>query len=344
MTTPTDSPGNTPEPRSPDHPTTPPSGPPTPLFGAAPPGAGGTAPPYGPPTTGPAGPWPTPPAAPGPSAPPPAPPSKKPNPLTRRVGIPVWAIAATVVVLIAALAAAGTPDDGEQATGATVETSTTQAERRSTTTASIAATTASTASTVKPTTTTARPTTTTAAPAAPATYSGAGTAVVEVKLASTHFILNATHSGSSNFIVKPVSSTGDQGSSLINEIGAYTGKLLVEDPTKIVALSVKADGAWRFEFVEPIPAVNVNVARPGETYTGQGKDVIGLVLPSTGLIKAAFTATKANFIVRPYDDKGNRGSSLVNEIAPWSGEVIIRNNIVLLDVIATGQWTMTLSG
>lgn len=272
---------------------------------------------------------------------------KKPNPLTRKVGIPVWALIAAVFVFIVGLAAAAGPSDPQDGSTAAAESTTTAKPTATSGQAPATTTPATTASTTpttaKPTTTTARPTTTTAAPLAPTVYEGSGTAVVTVKLAPSQIIVNASHGGSSNFIVKPVDQTGTAGSSLINEIGPYSGRLLVPDPTKVVALSVKADGPWRFEFNELRPGVTVNVAKVGEPYNGNGKDVVMVALPSTGLVKAAFTATASNFIVRPYDSSGRGSSSLVNEIAPWSGEVIVKNATVLLDVDATGPWTMTLT-
>jgi len=57
--------------------------------------------------------------------------------------------------------------------------------------------------------------------------------------------MTLTHDGESNFIVKPISTKGDDGFSLVNEIGAYEGTVRVPAGTKYIW--VQADGNWNYK-------------------------------------------------------------------------------------------------
>jgi hypothetical protein len=74
-------------------------------------------------------------------------------------------------------------------------------------------------------------------------YRGSGTAVVQFSRPSTGFHrIKLTHDGESNFIVHPITPSGDEGYSLVNEIGSYSGTKVLPVNTQYV--SVIADGNW----------------------------------------------------------------------------------------------------
>ena len=56
--------------------------------------------------------------------------------------------------------------------------------------------------------------------------------------------MTLTHNGDSNFIVQPIDKKGDDGISMVNEIGQYKGTVRVPAGTKY--LWVKADGEWTY--------------------------------------------------------------------------------------------------
>jgi len=56
--------------------------------------------------------------------------------------------------------------------------------------------------------------------------------------------MTLVHDGESNFIVKPISTKGDDGFSLVNEIGRYKGTVRVPAGTKYIW--VQADGNWNY--------------------------------------------------------------------------------------------------
>lgn len=77
----------------------------------------------------------------------------------------------------------------------------------------------------------------------PKSYSGSGADVVKFSTASKGLKkLTVTHDGESNFFVRPISSKGKQGFSLVNEIGEYKGTTLL--PNDTLYLAIIGDGNW----------------------------------------------------------------------------------------------------
>lgn len=77
----------------------------------------------------------------------------------------------------------------------------------------------------------------------PKSYSGSGADVIKFNKASKGLKkLTVTHDGESNFFVRPISSKGRQGFSLVNEIGEYSGTTLL--PNDTLYLAIIGDGNW----------------------------------------------------------------------------------------------------
>ena len=79
----------------------------------------------------------------------------------------------------------------------------------------------------------------------PKTGSGVGENVIQFAKATKGFKrITLAHDGESNFIVKPITSKGETGFSLVNEIGPYSGTLRLPANTKY--LWFQADGNWTY--------------------------------------------------------------------------------------------------
>lgn len=75
--------------------------------------------------------------------------------------------------------------------------------------------------------------------------SGSGDAVIRFPKPTKGLTrMTLTHNGDSNFIVQPIDSSGDDGISMVNEIGSYKGTVRVPSGTKY--LWVIADGDWSY--------------------------------------------------------------------------------------------------
>ena len=185
--------------------------------------------------------------------------------------------------------------------------------------------------------------TTSATPTLPKdrTYTGRGDKILKVSLPEDYLYLAAiTHQGSSNFAVHSIDSHGDDIDLLINEIGSYAGTVplnLTTDADDLRALKISADGTWK---------VVVKVLQKATRFDGSvsGKGDSALIIPEGTLPDLATAKVThkgdSNFVVRSYSDSDV--DLLVNEIGRYSGEVLIADDAVILEVKANGSWTIKL--
>jgi hypothetical protein len=177
------------------------------------------------------------------------------------------------------------------------------------------------------------------AQAASQTYTGSGDAVVDITPIKSASILKVSFAGDSAFIVHPIDSTGKEGFSLVLSVGAYDGTVYQAAVSKaIVALSVKAEGDWTI-VVSPIasaPQVGT------KNVSGTGSAVVKWAKPSTGFKKIAFTNDgEGAFIVHPIDAKGKEKFSMILNVGPYDGSVLLPSGTKYLRVTSDGNWTFS---
>ena len=135
-------------------------------------------------------------------------------------------------------------------------------------------------------------------------------------------IAEITHEGESNFIVHTLDASGDSIDRLVNEIGDYSGTVLLEPPDdqQPVAFEIDADGAWTIT-VKPVALAKAWDL--STTLTGTGDSVHRLVPPSAGPVTLELTYNgERNFIVQSYSDDGSEG--LANEIGEFTARSCCR--------------------
>lgn len=167
------------------------------------------------------------------------------------------------------------------------------------------------------------PTPTPSPPPEPITLSGNGDDLVDLTDFNPEgiFGVEITGSGSGNFAVWNYDAQGDQIDLLVNEIGAYTGRHLLDiqdrqPPT--AGFEVTASGPWTIEVFPFDPAYVENLRTPG-TFSGRGDDFF-VVLNEAGLNRASISHTgSSNFAVWVLNDGGL--DLLVNEIGDYEGTV-----------------------
>ncbi|NKB92205.1 MAG: hypothetical protein GKR85_08005 [Candidatus Nanopelagicales bacterium] len=173
---------------------------------------------------------------------------------------------------------------------------------------------------------------------------GSGDALVNVPRTYKPVIVSATHQGKSNFIISGIGRDGESESWLVNEIGPYSGTVLVDTASfsgfsqknPIVALEIKADGEWT---VRTRPLAAAPRARQG---TGVGDQVVKLRMTVGGLKKITLEHSGAgNFIVEAVDRKGGT-DLLVNEIGEYSGGARVPAGTRFLSVRADGEWSFSI--
>jgi hypothetical protein len=148
--------------------------------------------------------------------------------------------------------------------------------------------------------------------------------------------LDIKYTGGGNFTIWNYAPNGDRIDLLVNTIGAYHGKRPIDfrDNEDTVRLEIKASGSWEIQ-VLPLDHIT-RVSIPG-TYNVTGDDVIALVGGIPDLLTADASMASSNFVIRSY---GNYVDLLVNEIAPYTGTIVLSSDMVVLEIIATGPWSI----
>jgi hypothetical protein len=146
-----------------------------------------------------------------------------------------------------------------------------------------------------------------------------------------------THSGSGNFAVWTVDSSGQETDLLVNEIGKYQGRVMFDETSHSVAFSITASGGWTATIspIQKIPKWNGTEARKGSSddvfmLTGDAAEAFGLKLRHRG---------DGNFAVWAYGSDST--DLLVNEIGAYSGEVLL-GGAQILELTADGPWSTSL--
>lgn len=140
-----------------------------------------------------------------------------------------------------------------------------------------------------------------------------------------------------NFIVYSYDMSGNKDDLLVNTIGSYDGYLLLLSP--ISRLSIESGGTWSVEVLPLVPQNSHLIVIPG-TYSGHDDDVLVLI-GSPDL--ATFDAPEYdNFIVYTLTSSGEK-DLLVNEIGPYAGTKILPNNTFMLEIFATGDWSVEIT-
>lgn len=250
-----------------------------------------------------------------------------------------WFIVLAVIVVLAAIGSLGGEDDEEPLAAATA-TTTTAPEASSTTTSAPDSTTTTNESTTTtnpptttttelPTTTTTQPTTTTTA----APVEGSGDDFFEFSVPGDQAaVLDIACSGDSNFVVSTYDANNESIDLLVNEIGAYQGRVPVNFfvGEEVAFLEITASGPWTIRSVLP-SELEVNVGRA----SGTGDDVV-VVEVSSPTMDITHNG-ESNFVVQAYTDSRDL---LVNEIGTYDGTVRSPTGTVIFEINADRDWTL----
>ncbi len=182
---------------------------------------------------------------------------------------------------------------------------------------------------------TAPPPVAVAAPPVDQTFQGRGDKVLALHLEEGYVhIATITHQGSSNFSIKALDATGAMTDLVVNEIGTYSGVRPLDLRSTPAALQIRADGSWK---------IVVQIAQKAPLWTGasSGKGAAVLRISPDALdglttVKITHNGT-SNFAVWAY---GNSSNLLVNEIGAYTGETLLPQGTVLLEVKADGAWSI----
>lgn len=124
-----------------------------------------------------------------------------------------------------------------------------------------------------------------------------------------------------------------------NEIGDYSGTRLFDDSLgeHSVAFEITADGAWTAIVKHPTKARSWTGSGP---LTGNGDDVVRVAPSTSGLtVVTASHSGDSNFSISSFAETGR--DLVVNEIGQYSGQVTLDAGTYLLEITASGTWSIT---
>ena len=187
----------------------------------------------------------------------------------------------------------------------------------------------------------------------------------EFELAEGVTLFAMAHRGSSNFIIKLLSSTGETIDILVNEIGAYSGMRAIgfqrdaingAEPGKYM-LGITADGEWEI-MLGILRNVSAYQCAPEEklpvSFYGTGDGITDIFLvENDGNVRFTFTHDgESNFVVTLLNAEYGIPEMLVDEIGSYQGTKAVgfkkgaiigpEPGIYLIDIIADGNWTVNI--
>jgi len=174
----------------------------------------------------------------------------------------------------------------------------------------------------------------------PLTFNGQGDNIIDFNKWDSLALLHIKNVGSGNFAVWNYDKDGNKIDLLVNTIGNYEGYLPLDflDREHTARLEIKSDGQWAVE-IYPFDLQYLHVLELPGKYTGNGDDV--LVIRKNPDIAQFDCQVSGNFAVWAYGASGR--DLVVNEIAPYSGKVILSKDAFILVVKASGVWTVDIS-
>ena len=158
-------------------------------------------------------------------------------------------------------------------------------------------------------------------------------------------IFSMKHSGSSNFIVWLLDSSGNKVDLLANEVGDFDGaKAVGISQTDDYVLDTDADGPWMVDIRQPRPQIAQSVPI---SFSGTGQQVPQLFELGQGLARFEMEHDgERNFAIWLLDSTGKKVDLLVNKIGPFDGSKatgIEDSGIYCLDISADGNWRINIS-
>ena len=174
-------------------------------------------------------------------------------------------------------------------------------------------------------------------PVATLSFRGRGDDVVQLPAAyqTPVLLLTATYRGSDNFIVGPLSSTNQEGITVINDIGNYSGTVLFDSTQGAIASAIKiqATGPWTLKLSD-LSTVQVF----SSSVSGHGDDVLDYTGgPATDKVT---NTGSTNFVVTEYPSGGSE-NLLVNAIGAYSGVQPLQAGPEIIAIMSDGNWSIS---
>lgn len=175
---------------------------------------------------------------------------------------------------------------------------------------------------------------------APIVLKGSGDSVVDVQKGNQPAIAKITYNGSDNFAIQNYDDNNTQIDLLVNTIGSYQGTVPLDfmKDEHTIRFQVTASGPWEIQILPIVEARHEAI--PGNIQ-GTGDDVVYLDGKNPDTLTVDASEEKDNFAIWSFDGTGV--NLLVNEIAPYTGTVVLDHSTFILIINAVGKWTLNIT-
>jgi len=173
----------------------------------------------------------------------------------------------------------------------------------------------------------------------PIVYKGNGDDVIDLQIPfSPAFVDVVGPIQQGNFIIFSYDVNDDK-ELLVNALDNYVGRrfLLIANETR--RFEIMSNGEWEITIL-PFAKIYVHILDIPGIYHGSNDDIVMLRGNEPDLLEVK-SIGESNFIIFAPSLSANRNILVTNEIAPFLGTYILPNDAFLLDVMATGEWTLT---
>ncbi|HBZ39566.1 MAG TPA: hypothetical protein DF712_19755 [Balneola sp.] len=146
--------------------------------------------------------------------------------------------------------------------------------------------------------------------------------------------------GSNHFSVTSFDASRDRIDLLVNTTEPYSGIVAVDLPvgTNTKMLEISASGSWAIN-VYPIGAAHKISTDNPKSDSG---DNILWIEGDASIATISGNSNSSHFSVTAYDGSGRRNGLLVNTTDRYNGKVMIPKGTLLLQVTASGNWSVKL--
>ena len=164
---------------------------------------------------------------------------------------------------------------------------------------------------------------------------GVGSGSVAIDEPEEGAVVEISHQGRGNVVVRTYDADGAPIALLVNAIGTYRGRHPLGFGTGKATRRFELETAGRWT-VQVLPPEQVWVITPPARVEGTGDDILRLSAAPGGVAIDA-SSTRGSFVVRAH---GKTAVLVVNEIAPFSGAAAVDPDTNHLEIKADGPWVL----
>lgn len=178
-------------------------------------------------------------------------------------------------------------------------------------------------------------------PPEPIPFTGQGDTILDVDLPGPGFVHIKGNPEARYFSVESYSAEGELVGLLVNTTESYEGRRPIDwyRTQKTVRFQVTAVGPWEITFYPLDPRYMHTLTVPGE-FAGSGDDVLLLAGSKPDIATVSGNAAGRYFGITTY---GGFPDIPVNTTDPYQGTFILSQDATMLEIQATGPWTIQIS-